>query len=90
MGRLEIYLQQFRNASLDFINFTCRSIEAFLCFQAVRDYRKALDIDEGFQAAKEGLNTAQKRQKQASKRDYYKILGVKRSDRKKDILKAYR
>ena len=59
-------------------------------FQAVRDYRKALDIDEGFQAAKEGLNTAQKRQKQASKRDYYKILGVKRSDRKKDILKAYR
>ena len=66
------------------------TIEAFLCFQAVRDYRKALDIDEGFQAAKEGLNTAQKRQKQASKRDYYKILGVKRSDRKKDILKAYR
>ena len=59
-------------------------------FQAVRDYRKALDIDDGFQAAKEGLNTAQKRQKQASKRDYYKILGVKRSDRKKDILKAYR
>jgi len=58
--------------------------------EAVRDYRKALDIDDGFQAAKEGLNTAQKRQKQASKRDYYKILGVKRSDRKKDILKAYR
>ena len=58
--------------------------------QAVRDYRKALEIDEGFQPAKEGLNTAQKRQKQASKRDYYKILGIRRNASKKDVLKAYK
>ncbi len=54
------------------------------------DYRKALDLDEGFQRAKEGLQTAQKRQKQASKRDYYKILGVRRNANKRTINKAYR
>lgn len=54
------------------------------------DYRKALDLDEDFQRAKEGMQTAQKRQKQASKRDYYKILGVKRNAGKKEINKAYR
>ena len=54
------------------------------------DYRKALDLDEAFQRAKEGLQTAQKRQKQASKRDYYKILGVRRNANKRAINKAYR
>jgi len=58
--------------------------------EAVNDFRKALEVDENFQRAKEGLETAQKRQKQASKRDYYKILGVKRNARKKEINKAYR
>ena len=43
----------------------------------MNDFRKALELDENFQRAKEGLDRAQKRQKQASKRDYYKILGVK-------------
>jgi DnaJ family protein C protein 3 len=38
----------------------------------VNDYRKALELNEDFQRAKEGLQTAQKRQKQAKKRDYYK------------------
>merc|ERR1712020_277659 len=46
--------------------------------------------DENFQRAKEGLERAQKRQKQAQKRDYYKILGVKRNARKKEINKVYR
>ena len=58
--------------------------------QAVSDYRQALELDEGFGRAKEGLETAQKRQKMASKRDYYKILGVRRNASKKDITKAYR
>ena len=56
----------------------------------MNDFRKALELDENFQRAKEGLERAQKRQKQASKRDYYKILGVKRNARKKEIKKAYR
>ena len=56
----------------------------------MNDFRKALDLDDNFQRAKEGLETAQKRQKQASKRDYYKILGLKRNCKKKDVAKAYR
>ena len=62
----------------------------YISFQAVNDFRKALDLDDNFQRAKEGLETAQKRQKQASKRDYYKILGLKRNCKKKDVAKAYR
>ena len=58
--------------------------------QAVTDFRKALDLDDNFQRAKDGLETAQKRQKQASKRDYYKILGLKRNCNKRDVSKAYR
>ena len=56
----------------------------------MNDFRKALELDENFQRAKEGLEKAQKRQKQAKKRDYYKILGVRRNARKKEITKAYR
>jgi len=58
--------------------------------EAVNDYRTVLDKDEGFQRAKEGLAKAQKLQKQAKKRDYYKILGVKRTASKKEINKAYK
>ncbi|KAK4306351.1 hypothetical protein Pmani_021809 [Petrolisthes manimaculis] len=58
--------------------------------EAVNDYQKALNIDENLQRAKEGLERAQKLKKQASKRDYYKILGVRRNANKKEISKAYR
>ena len=58
--------------------------------EAINDYQKAMNLDEGFSRAKEGLNKAQKLKKQASKRDYYKILGVKRNASKKEISKAYR
>jgi DnaJ family protein C protein 3 len=56
----------------------------------VNDYRRALELDENLQRAKDGLSTAQKRQKQASKRDYYKILGLRRNASKKEVTKAYR
>merc|ERR1719499_117373 len=58
--------------------------------EALRDFRTALEKDEGFTRAKEGVAKAQKLQKQAGKRDYYKILGVKRSATKKEISKAYK
>ncbi|XP_034232660.1 dnaJ homolog subfamily C member 3 [Thrips palmi] len=57
---------------------------------AVRDYHKALDIEEDYQRAKEGIQRAQKLQKQAERRDYYKILGVSRNAGKQEIIKAYR
>jgi DnaJ homolog subfamily C member 3 len=45
---------------------------------AIRSYKEALELEEGFQRAKDGISRAQKMQKQAEQRDYYKILGVKR------------
>uniref|UniRef100_A0A2P2HY47 DnaJ homolog subfamily C member 3-like n=1 Tax=Hirondellea gigas TaxID=1518452 RepID=A0A2P2HY47_9CRUS len=58
--------------------------------KASEDFQSALKFDENYQRAKEGLQKVQKLKKQASKRDYYKILGVKRSATKKEISKAYR
>jgi len=72
----------------------CDRAEAYLLEdmfeEALRDFRTALEKDEGFARAKEGMAKAQKLQKQAGKRDYYKILGVKRSATKKEISKAYK
>jgi len=58
--------------------------------EAQSDYAKALEIEESFNRAKEGLQRVQKLQKQAKKRDYYKILNVKRNANKREIVKAYR
>jgi len=58
--------------------------------EAQQDYAKALEIEEQFNRAKEGLQRVQKLQKQAKKRDYYKILNVKRNANKREIVKAYR
>lgn len=57
---------------------------------AVHAFKQALELDEGLQRAKEGLARAQKLQKQSEQRDYYKILGVKRTANKQEITKAYR
>ncbi|XP_053694100.1 dnaJ homolog subfamily C member 3 [Sabethes cyaneus] len=57
---------------------------------AIHQYREALDINDNLQRAKEGIERAQRLQKQAERRDYYKILGVKRSATKQEIVKAYR
>jgi len=72
----------------------CERAEAYLAEdmydEAISDYRAALERDEGFSRAKDGMAKAQKLQKQAGKRDYYKILGVKRTATKKEISKAYK
>ncbi|XP_041973560.1 dnaJ homolog subfamily C member 3 [Aricia agestis] len=57
---------------------------------AIHAYKEALEVEEGMQRAKEGISKAQKLQKQAESRDYYQILGVKRSATKQEIVKAYR
>ncbi|CAD5119919.1 DgyrCDS8498 [Dimorphilus gyrociliatus] len=58
--------------------------------EAVNDYQKANQIDKENSRVHEGLNRAEKLLKQSKKRDYYKILGVKRNANKKEILKSYR
>lgn len=57
---------------------------------AIRSYQDAVEIDENLQRAKEGIERAKRLQKQAEKRDYYKILGVSRSATKQEVVKAYR
>jgi len=57
--------------------------------EAQHDCSKALESEDS-QRTRECLERAQKLIKQSKKRDYYKILGVKRSASKKDIIKAYR
>lgn len=58
--------------------------------KAIDDYKRAQEADENSNRAKEGMDRAQKLLKQSKKRDYYKILGVKRNAKKREILKAYR
>lgn len=57
---------------------------------AIQSYKEALEVEEGLQRAKDGISRAQKLQKQSEQRDYYKILGVKRTATKQEIIKAYR
>ncbi|XP_030641893.1 dnaJ homolog subfamily C [Chanos chanos] len=58
--------------------------------EAIKDFEKAREQNENDRQIKEGLERAQRLLKQSQKRDYYKILGVKRTAQKKEIIKAYR
>ncbi|XP_069496796.1 dnaJ homolog subfamily C member 3 isoform X2 [Ambystoma mexicanum] len=57
---------------------------------AIRDYETAQQNSENDQQIREGLDRAQRLLKQSKKKDYYKILGVKRNAKKQEIIKAYR
>uniref|UniRef100_A0A0B7BH12 J domain-containing protein n=1 Tax=Arion vulgaris TaxID=1028688 RepID=A0A0B7BH12_9EUPU len=57
---------------------------------AIRELQAAQEIDQNSRRVQDTLTKAQKLQKQSTKRDYYKILGVKRTAKKKEIMKAYR
>lgn len=76
------------------IDVICDRAEAHLLDQeyekAIDDFQEANKIDDNNRRASEGLKRAQKSLKQSKKRDYYKILGVKRTARKREIEKAYR
>uniref|UniRef100_A0A8C8S191 J domain-containing protein n=1 Tax=Pelusios castaneus TaxID=367368 RepID=A0A8C8S191_9SAUR len=55
-----------------------------------KDYQEAKEFDGENEEVKEGLERAQKLLKQSKKRDYYKILGIRRNANKQEIIKAYR
>jgi len=57
---------------------------------ALNDFQTAKNVDQESRKAQEAIEKAQRLLKQSQKRDYYKILGVKRNASKKDILKAYK
>lgn len=75
-------------------NTLCDKAEALIGAEmyddAIHVYQEAIQLDENLQRAKEGIERAKKMQKQAERRDYYKILNVKRSASKQEIVKAYR
>ncbi|CAB3399337.1 unnamed protein product [Caenorhabditis bovis] len=72
----------------------CERAEAYILEEefdsAIEDYQKATEVNPEHREAKEGLENAKRLKTQAGKRDYYKILGVKRNASKRDITKAYR
>lgn len=72
----------------------CDRAEAYLGTEmyddAIHDYKAAIEIDEHLQRAKEGIEKAKRLQKQSERRDYYKILGLKRTATKQEVIKAYR
>ncbi|XP_051565825.1 dnaJ homolog subfamily C member 3-like isoform X1 [Myxocyprinus asiaticus] len=82
------------NSDAQNVNALKDRAEAFLQDQqyeeAIKDFESAKEHSENDQQIKEGLERAQRLLKQSQKRDYYKILGVKRTAQKKEILKAYR
>lgn len=78
----------------DDIDALCNRGEIFILNEqfdeAVNDFKKAESIDGNLKKVQEGSQRAQKLLKQSKKRDYYKILGVKRTAQKQEIVKAYR
>ncbi|CAM4970544.1 unnamed protein product [Rotaria socialis] len=56
---------------------------------ALADFQRAHDTEDS-NRVNDGIKRVQKLIKQSKKRDYYKILGVRRSANKAEILKAYR
>ncbi|CAL2029583.1 unnamed protein product [Caenorhabditis brenneri] len=57
---------------------------------ATADFDKALEWDPSNEAAQSGKEQAKRAKELVGKRDYYKILGVRRNANKREITKAYR
>lgn len=63
------------------------------CEAAIRDYERALELAGGEEAArdiKRKLQGARVQLKRASRKDFYKVLGVKRDANEAEIKKSYR
>ncbi|XP_015910975.2 dnaJ homolog subfamily C member 3 isoform X1 [Parasteatoda tepidariorum] len=78
----------------DDVDVLCERGDAYIAnsefSEAISDFQKASQINDYSQRAHDGLKRAQKLEKQSKKRNYYAILGVKRTAGKREILKAYR
>lgn len=88
-------------ACKDVLNYESSNIPALILLSEAytlnSQYQEAIDtlqdankIDENYPGLNDKIKQAQKLLKQSQKRDYYKILGVSRNARKREIEKAYR
>jgi len=57
---------------------------------AMRDFKKAYELNKTDSRASEGYNKAQKLHRQAGLKNYYKVLGVDKQASKNQIKKSYR
>lgn len=57
--------------------------------KALNMYTKATQINPHHQAAHDGMHRAKLEQKKASRKDYFKILGVKKEATKREIKRSY-
>ncbi len=58
--------------------------------EAVREFERAIQQDQNNQRVREGLENAKRRLEMSKRKDYYKILGVKRDANDREIKKAFR
>jgi len=76
------------------IDVLCDRAEAYIIDEqydeAIADFQKAHTANPESQRAREGVERSKKLLKQTQRRDYYKILGLRRNANKRDIMKAYR
>lgn len=72
-GVVAFFKLKFVKSCVIFFSFT-------FFIKAIKDYETAQANSENDQQIREGLERAQRMLKQSQKRDYYKILGVKRWD----------
>uniref|UniRef100_A0A915AJB2 J domain-containing protein n=3 Tax=Parascaris univalens TaxID=6257 RepID=A0A915AJB2_PARUN len=83
-----------RSGNENDLDVLCDRAEAYLVNEqfdeAIEDYQKAVNANGDSRKAKEGLEKAKRLKKQAARKDYYKILGVRRNANKREIMKAYR
>ncbi|XP_035216853.1 dnaJ homolog subfamily C member 3-like isoform X1 [Stegodyphus dumicola] len=67
----------------DDVDILCERGDAYLADEnyadAIHDFQKATNLNDRSQRAHDGLHRAQKLEKQSKKRNYYAILGVKRT-----------
>lgn len=98
LGHLAEAIQQctevLKNSDPSDVDVLCDRADAYLLDEqydeAIEDFQTAQQLQEENRRAREGLEKAQKLKKQVGRRDYYKILGLRRNASKRDITKAYR
>jgi DnaJ family protein C protein 3 len=91
---LTVCTEVLRSVDENDVDVLCDRAEAYILNEqydeAIEDFQKAHQANQESQRAREGLERAKKLQKQTQRRDYYKILGVRRNANKRDVMKAYR